>query len=142
MKRLISTLITLALAASSYAQSHKLSREFRSANAAGDVDIIVKYKSDPADAPADARHQRIISRGGVYKSTQHIIRSASYRVNAEQLAELANDPEVEFISPDHPLKALGSGSVLGSGEGTPTSTGGSTSFLGSGTLSSFVSLSS
>ena len=123
MRQFPSFFLTLIWASGAFAQSPRLSHEF--ANAKGAVDVIVKYKSAPADDPSDPHHQKIIGRGGVYKSTQHIIRSASYRLNAEQLADLANDPEVEYVSPDHPLSALSSTSVLGSGEGTPASSGGS-----------------
>src|SRR5271170_6881891 len=89
--------LTLILTGSSFAQSPKLSREFEHASSSRLVDVIVKYKSDPGDDPSDPHHQKLIQRGGIYKSTQHIIQSASYRLNVEQLVDLANDPEVEFV---------------------------------------------
>src|SRR5579862_5449751 len=102
MTRLASFFLTLTLSGAAFAQSSKLSHEFADAPRSAVVDVIVKYKTDPADDARDQHHQKVISRGGQYKSTQHIIRSASYRVSADQLADLANDPEVEFVSPDHP----------------------------------------
>jgi serine protease AprX len=106
------------------------------AHLAGAVDIIVKYKSDPSDDATDRHHQNVIRRGGQYKSTHHIIHSASYRLNANQLADLANDPDVEFISPDHPLSSL---DVLTSGEGWSTTQGLSFSSMMTSSFNSYNS---
>jgi serine protease AprX len=118
MKTLTSFSLVLAMACAASAQNSKLSHEFGGSN--GAVDIIVKYKSDPGDDVTDRHHQNVIRRGGQYKSTHHIIHAASYRLNANQLTDLANDPDVEYISPDHPLRSL---DVLTSGEGTTTMQG-------------------
>ena len=115
MKRTTSFFLALGLAGALFAQQSKVSPEFGSTNSEGAVDIIVKYKTDPGDDPSDRRHQKVIKLGGHYKSTHHIIQSASYRLNPNQLSALAKDPDVEFISPDHPLSSL---DVLISGEST------------------------
>jgi serine protease AprX len=97
-----------------------LSHEFGSASSGAAVDVIVKFRSDPSDDPRDERHQKLIRGGGQFRAAHHSIQSASYRLNAHQLADLANDPDVEFISPDHPISSLG---VLTTGEGTSPSAG-------------------
>jgi hypothetical protein len=85
-------LLILAWAISAHAQNLKLSNEFANANSMGAVDIIVKFKIDPTEDPNDLHHQKLIQRGGILKTVHHIIRSASYRIDADQLADLANDP--------------------------------------------------
>ncbi len=106
--RSTSLVLTLCLAGALFAQQpSKISHEIGQAGSRGVVDVIVKYKTDPSDDPADPHHQKLIRRGGQFKATHHIIHSASYRLNASQLADLASDPDVEFVSPDHPLSSLG-----------------------------------
>ncbi len=137
MIRSTSLVLTLCSAGALFAQQpSKISHEFGAAGSRGFVDVIVKYKSDPSDDPGDARHQKLIRRGGQYKATHHIIHSASYRLNASQLADLANDPDVEFVSPDHPLSSLG---VLTSGDGTSNNSGPGLGSLMSSSMSSFNS---
>ncbi len=139
MIRSTSLVLTLCSAGALFAQQpSKISHEFGAAGSRGVVDVIVKYKSDPSDDPGDARHQKLIRRGGQYKATHHIIHSASYRLNASQLADLANDPDVEFVSPDHSLNAL---DVLTSGDGTSTTSGSGlgSSLMSASSMSSFNS---
>jgi hypothetical protein len=137
MNRFTTFLLALGWAGAALAQNSKVSHEFGNTNSGGTVDIIVKFKSDPSDDVRDERHQKVVRRGGQYKSTHHIIRSASYRLNANQLADLASDPEVESISPDHPIHSMG---VLTSGEGSQTNNGSSSSIMTSGAFSRRSSL--
>jgi serine protease AprX len=133
MKRSTSLVLALWLTAAAFAQqSTKLSHEFADAKSTGAVDIIVKYKSDPGDDASDRHHQKVIRRGGQYKATHHIIHAASYRLNASQLTDLANDPDVVYISPDHPISSLG---VLTSGDGSGSSQGPGVSSLMASSLS-------
>lgn len=136
MNRLTTFFLALGCAGAAWAQSSKLSPEFGNTNSKGAVNIIVKFKSDPSDNVGDERHQKVIRLGGQFRSTQHIIKSASYRLNANQLAGLANDPDVEFISPDHPISSLG---VLINGEGSPTSTGSANAMMSSSAFSNMLS---
>ena len=120
MNRFTTLLLAFGCAGVALAQNSKLSHEFGIVNSRGIVDVIVKFKTDPSDDPGDEQHQRVIRGGGQLKFTHHEIRSASYRLNANQLADLANDPDVEFISPDHPISSLG---VLTTGEGSASGGG-------------------
>ncbi|HEY3742656.1 MAG TPA: S8 family serine peptidase [Bryobacteraceae bacterium] len=104
---------------SGFAQTAPLSDELSNAAAAGStVDVIVKFKANATGDSGAAVDQRFKSGGAVWRATHQAIRSSSYRVKSSRLAEMANDPDVEYVSLDHPLKAQDS--VLASGEGAST----------------------
>jgi len=71
--------------------------------AAGDdlVPVIVQT----VDEPSDAHFGRLHGRGGVVKTRHASIRGYSARVPASQLEAFADDPEIEHISIDEPVKA-------------------------------------
>lgn len=120
---LVLTLSIVVLSA--VGQNPKLSEEVSGAAAAGDtVDVIVKFRQDVSTAGSNTSlHQRFKAGGAVWRATHHAIQSASYRVRSEQLTDIANDPDVEYVSLDHPLKALGSVLVSGDGSSVVVSAG-------------------
>src|SRR5580704_8611729 len=66
------------------------------------VKVIVQYKQTlKADSLA-----RVQSAGGRLSRSLDVVHAAAYSVPANSLATLANDPEVAFVSVDHPLKAM------------------------------------
>ena len=67
------------------------------------VDVIVQYRS----TPTAAHHNRVMARGGQLKHNLGLIRGAHYSIPADQLNELATDPDVEHISVDHELRSTG-----------------------------------
>lgn len=65
------------------------------------VDIIVRFKVQPT-----ARHHlRFTQHGGKLKRNLEILRGAAYSVAASSLQDLANDPDIEYITPDRMVKA-------------------------------------
>src|SRR4051794_28351499 len=65
----------------------------------GDVDVIVQYKTFPTALQFDNASKH----GGKMKhDLRGAIKGAAFTVKAEKLAELANDPDVKYISPDRP----------------------------------------
>src|SRR5665213_761755 len=65
------------------------------------VDVIVRYKQ----APTEAQHQRVVGRGGRLQHRLSVINANHYAVPGTLLEDLANDPEVDFISPNRPVYA-------------------------------------
>src|SRR5579871_1385539 len=63
------------------------------------VDVIVQYQKPPTRA----HEARVVARGGEFKRGLEIIHAAHYSVAAKQLEALSRDPDVEFVSPDHPV---------------------------------------
>ncbi len=80
----------------------RISAELAGVDDNGVSPVIVRYKQ----VPSEERHARVASRGGVLKMRLDVIRSAAYTMSGRLMRELANDPDVEFISPDHPVHAL------------------------------------
>jgi serine protease AprX len=64
------------------------------------ADVIIQYKQ----APTLAHHAKVMLRGGVVRRTLEMVKGGAYRVTAAKLAELADDPDVEYISPDHTVQ--------------------------------------
>ena len=80
----------------------KLSSDLQSLSSAANVEVIVQYRA----VPTDAHHQKVGKLGGKLTRKMDFIRSAHYSVPASELQSLADDPEVEFVSPDRPLKGM------------------------------------
>jgi serine protease AprX len=82
-------------------RSYKFSRDLseRVAGSSDMVTVIVQYRQMPAKSSLDS----VRNRGAVIKSTLHTIRAVTMRVPASMLAELANDPNVAYITPDRPV---------------------------------------
>jgi len=66
------------------------------------VKVIVQYKQ----APRAAAMSRAQSLGGRLSNRLSLINGAAFSVPAASLAALANDPEVAYVSLDHPLKGM------------------------------------
>ena len=66
------------------------------------VKVIVQYKTAPK-AAAEARVQGF---GGRLSNRLDLIKSRAYSVPVSALAGLENDPEVDYVTIDHPLKSL------------------------------------
>ena len=89
---------TLLLLAPAYAG--KLSKDLQNVSSGSTVDVIVQFKQ----APTEAHHQKITSRGGQLKTALGIVKGGHYSIAAGKLAELADDPDVSYISPDRGLQ--------------------------------------
>src|SRR5580704_17669979 len=109
MTRRTLNLATLFIAATAlaYAGPHpKIAADLESRDAGTQVDVIIRYKQG-----AQQKHVDAVSRkGGFHRGNLDIVKGAVFSVPATALEELANDPDVEFISPDR--RVQGTGSIL------------------------------
>jgi serine protease AprX len=63
------------------------------------IDVIVQYRHDVSQGD----EQKMTHKGGVLKSELPLIRGAAYTVPADQLTQIADDPQVQFVATDRPL---------------------------------------
>jgi serine protease AprX len=80
-----------------YGAHPKVSPELDGVSGETAVDVIVTFKQ----IPTFAQHAKILVRGGSVRRSLEVVRGGAYRISAAKLADLANDPDVEYISPDH-----------------------------------------
>src|ERR1700682_5863358 len=66
------------------------------------LDVIVQYKSPPTEK----HHKKINDKGGHLKNQLDNIRGALYSLPPAAIADLSDDPEVAYISPDRPVQGL------------------------------------
>jgi len=97
-------LITFLAAGLSFAdgKKHKASKDLdaiKSGHAGATVDVIIQFN----ETPTDAHHQKVHNKGGVLKTKLDVIKGAHYSVPVESLQNLADDPDVAYISPNRPL---------------------------------------
>src|SRR3954453_11498885 len=79
----------------------KLSRDLDTSNPAALVDVIVQFTS----TPTENHHNKVRSRGGQIKTDlSEIIRGSHYTIPAARLADLSDDPDVAYISPDRKVQ--------------------------------------
>ena len=109
MKKTIGLLAALGMAftcsATVISSAVTLSPELQSERAArltDTLDVIVQYKV----APTEAHHQRVAALGGKLRDRMDRIKGAHYTLPKSALATLANDPDVAYITPNRPLKAM------------------------------------
>ena len=94
---LASALIVTSLV---FAASPKIATDLEKVDAGGTVDVIVQF----GQTPTAAHHRKITSRGGQLKTELGIVKGGHYSIPANQLAELASDPEVVYISPNRGVR--------------------------------------
>jgi len=90
------------LSATVWAGDEKLASELRRNGLQGNIDVIVRYKT----GPAEAHYRKVVNAGGVLKHRFDLIHSGHYSVPSAMLKDLANDAEVEFVSPDRPVRGM------------------------------------
>jgi len=66
------------------------------------VDVIVQFTAPPT---AD-QHRKVAARGGIFKADLSGIKAAVYSLPSSAVADLAQDSDVVYISPDRPVKGL------------------------------------
>jgi len=82
-------------------QHSKYSEELDDVDPQSTVNVIVQYKQ----VPDEDEHQKVVRRGGAVLDKFKNIKEGSYSLPASAVANLANDPSVAYVSPDHPLRA-------------------------------------
>ncbi|HWT88945.1 MAG TPA: S8 family peptidase [Candidatus Angelobacter sp.] len=100
------TLITLLAAGLSFAdgKKHKLSKDLDALKGGHDgatVDVIIQFKQ----TPTAAHHQRVQKKGGILKTKLDVIKGAHYSVPVQSLQDLADDPDIAYISPNRPISS-------------------------------------
>ena len=65
------------------------------------VDVIVQFHG----GFTAQHHAKVVQRGGVLAHRLETVNGGAYRLPADQLQFLADDPDVEYISPDRPVQA-------------------------------------
>ncbi|HEV8699996.1 MAG TPA: S8 family serine peptidase [Candidatus Polarisedimenticolia bacterium] len=99
-------LIVLPAANASGAQGGtRLSGEVEAKIRAAGADDLIPVIIQTVGEPTTGHFARLHGRGGAVKSRHLAIRGYSARVPASQLAALADDPEIEHVSFDTPVKA-------------------------------------
>ena len=97
-KRAAIVLVTL-LSSVSWGKDRKLAPDFKVEHSAELVNVIVQFKH----SPGEQHKSKIRANGGLVDSELPLVKALSIRVPANRLHNLANDPEVAYISPDRPL---------------------------------------
>src|SRR5579863_9476958 len=89
-------------AAFAWAGDARISPELRSLNSEARVEVIVQYKV----TPTSTHHHQAAALGGSLLHKMESIRGAHYSIPASRIAELADNPDVAYVSPNRPLKAM------------------------------------
>ena len=94
--------LALAAAGLCLAADARIARELANATGDAQVDVIVQYAQEPSDHDRD----RLSRVGGALKWDLHSIHAEAVRVPAGAIATLASDPNVVYVSPDRPVRAM------------------------------------
>jgi serine protease AprX len=103
--RTLALALTVLSALPSHAGANSLLNKFSSdlrspAGANGMVKVIVQYRA----MPATTSFTSMLTRGATVHSTSQAIRGVTMTVPASMLAELQNDPNVLYVTPDRPVR--------------------------------------
>ena len=98
MKRIITTF--LAITGCAFGAHVKIAKDLNHVEQDSMVDVIVQFRG----TPTPAHHAKVIRRGGSHRATLDVIKGGAYSVPASALAELANDDEVAYITPDRVVR--------------------------------------
>jgi len=93
------TISVLLLASLAWGNDQKLAPELKGRQPANSVDVIVQYKITPAKKHRDT----IAAHGGLVKQHLGNVKGLLVTLPAWRVAELSNDPDVAYISPDRPV---------------------------------------
>ena len=101
MRTLTHTLLVIGLLIpASFAKNSKIGKDLDTAKE-DTVDVIVQYKVQPTGAHQD----KVARKGGKSKLRLNAARADVYSIKASELDDLANDPDVSYISPDRVVQA-------------------------------------
>jgi serine protease AprX len=100
-------LLAVILSASlAFAGPRKMSKDLDGKKPSDRVDVIVQFNQ----VPTARHHQKVLARGGKLRRELGRFKGGAYTISASELARLAADPEVVYISPDRPLRGASAGS--------------------------------
>ena len=106
----IALLITVGIA---YGQTSKLSADLQNLPAGNSPNVIVQYNQ----VPTQQHFNQVRALGGSLTKQLGTFKGAVFSVPAASLQDLANDPDVTYVSPDRPLSPA---SVVWGGGSTTT----------------------
>src|ERR1700722_15744460 len=84
-----------------FGQQSKLAPDLEARDPEKTVNVIVQYKTRPQQRHIDA----VLAKGGHHLRTFNVVKGAVYSIATKELAGLANDPDVAYISPDRAVNA-------------------------------------
>lgn len=93
------TIALLATASLSFAGHPKMARDLKGSGEM--VDVIVQFTA----APTSRHHDKVRRRGGLFRADLGVAKAGLYTVPAGALEDLANDPEVAYITPNREVGA-------------------------------------
>jgi len=99
--------IFILTASLAFAGNHKISKDLDSKSGSNQVNVIVQF----SQAPSARHHKKVLDRGGKINRELGHFRGGAYSLPASEIAELAKDPEVLFISPDRPLRGASTSAI-------------------------------
>ena len=99
MHLLTATLLLVVVALAG--PKHKISKDLRDKAPGEQVDVIVQFKPQPRQK----HFKRVRRKGGKEKRKLSVVRGGSFSIAARELAALAADPDIEFISEDREVTA-------------------------------------
>jgi len=100
MKATIIFFVSVFLLASiAWGNDRKLAPELKGRQSANSVDVIVQYKITPAQKHRD----KVFAHGGLVKQHLKNVKGLLVALPASRVAELSNDPDVAYVSPDRPI---------------------------------------
>ncbi len=95
------TILGLVMSASlAFAANSKMSHDMDNLDPASTVEVIVQFTQQPTAV----QHKKVTDRGGSYKATLSLVKAGHYSIPVSALSDLANDPDVVYISPNRPLR--------------------------------------
>jgi serine protease AprX len=102
VKTLSSIAVLLLASTLAFARHPKIAPDVDQSDPDRNVAVIVTF----TQKPTEAHHQKVRKMGGVLVRSLDVIKAGHYDIPAGRLEELAQDPEVEFISPDRPVQGM------------------------------------
>ena len=101
MKSTLVMMLTLLLSFEASGKPPKMSTDLSQVDRNANVRVIVQYVRQPGDVD----HQRLLNRGGKLRRKMNSLRARAYDLPASALSDLANDPNIAYVSIDHKIKA-------------------------------------
>jgi subtilisin family serine protease len=95
------TLLLLLIATFGSAASRKVAPDLARVAPDQTVNVIVRY----THPPLARHHATMANRGAKLRHSLEVVNSAAYSMPASALADLENDPEIEYVAPDRPVSA-------------------------------------
>lgn len=95
----LAILVLMLVPTFALSQSVRMSHDLERFSGENAVDVIIQYNT----VPSQTHFARVQSRGGSLTRDLHAMKAGAFRVPASRLAELANDPNVSYVSLDRPV---------------------------------------